>query len=268
MSLCKTFGLAIFAALYLLGECTGSAQAQCNSFVTTFAVEWSDGRAINLGGLPGSTSSEAISINDAAQIVGSSLVRGVSRAAEWSGSSVVDLGGLSGSSGSSAEDINGTGQAVGYSIVGGAARATEWSGGLGGSIIDLGGLPGSVRSAAYGINDAAEAQAVGYSVVTGVTYATEWSGGGSVINLGGLGGSTIPSLGVSFANGINDSGQAVGVSGAIQAIPESLTWAMILFGFAGLAFTRYRQSRKRARDARAPSRLRIAAPLGRASLID
>ena len=70
MSLCKTFGPAIFALVCLLGETTGSARAQCNSFVTTCATEWSRGSVINLGGLPGSASSGAYDVNDAGQAVG------------------------------------------------------------------------------------------------------------------------------------------------------------------------------------------------------
>jgi hypothetical protein len=55
MSYWKSFGLALFAVVCLLGETTGSARAQC----TSCATEWSGGAVINLGGLPGSTNSEA-----------------------------------------------------------------------------------------------------------------------------------------------------------------------------------------------------------------
>ena len=133
MSLCKTFGLAIFAALCLLGESIGSAHAQY------YATEWSGGKVINLGGMPGSTSSVAEGINNAGQAVGVSIVRGVDYATEWSGGKVINLGGLPGSTFSAAYGINNAGQAVGESIVGGVAYATEWSGG---SVIKLGGLPG------------------------------------------------------------------------------------------------------------------------------
>ena len=43
MSLYKTSGFAIFAAVCLLGETAGSAHAQF------FATEWSGGKVINLG---------------------------------------------------------------------------------------------------------------------------------------------------------------------------------------------------------------------------
>jgi hypothetical protein len=55
MSQWKSFALALFAAVCLLGEATGSARAQ-------YAVEWSG--PDNLGGLPGATSSIANGVND------------------------------------------------------------------------------------------------------------------------------------------------------------------------------------------------------------
>jgi probable HAF family extracellular repeat protein len=119
---------------------------------------------------------------------------------------------------------------VGVSTVGGVDQATEWSGG---SVIDLGGLPGSSESGAFGINDAG--QAVGFSIVGGIEIATEWSNG-SVIDLGGL-----PGLAASEARNINDAGQAVGRS--VSVVPEPSTWAMMLFGFAGLAFAGYRRAK-------------------------
>ena len=69
---------------------------------------------INLGGLPGSSFSEAESINTG-QVVGFSVVGGVTYATEWSGGSVINLGGLPGATFSSAESINGFGQIVGES---------------------------------------------------------------------------------------------------------------------------------------------------------
>jgi hypothetical protein len=70
MSRCKTFGLAVLAAVCLLGEKIGSAHAQ------NLGVEWSGGSIRNLGGLPGSTGGEATGINDAGH---------VNYATEWSG---------------------------------------------------------------------------------------------------------------------------------------------------------------------------------------
>jgi hypothetical protein len=133
------------------------------------------------GVLPGTASSNAISINNAGQAVGFS--QGSSTfATEWSGGKIINLGALPGAIFSEALGINNAGQAVGFSIVGGVEIATEWSGGIGGSIIKLGGLPGSTLSQALSINDSG--QAVGLSVVGGTEIATEWSGD-SVINLRG-----------------------------------------------------------------------------------
>jgi probable HAF family extracellular repeat protein len=124
---------------------------------------------------------------------------------------------------------------------------------------------------------------VGNSLFGFTYHATEWSDG-SIINLGGLPGST-----QSFAYGINDAGQVVGSSDGIMGYsifdvatewsngsvinlgslpgsayseahginnagqvvgvsqfnaPEPSTWAMMLIGFAGLALAGYRSTRK------------------------
>jgi uncharacterized membrane protein len=65
MSHWKSFGLALFAATCLLAETAGSAKAQ-------YAVEWSGGGPVNLGGLPGATNSIANGVNDFGHAVGSS----------------------------------------------------------------------------------------------------------------------------------------------------------------------------------------------------
>jgi hypothetical protein len=66
-------------------------------------------------------------------------------------------------------------------------------------------------------------------------YASEWNDG-RVINLGGLHDSPF-----SAAYGINDGGQAVGVSSV--GTPEPSTWAMMLIGFAGLGLAGYRRAK-------------------------
>jgi uncharacterized membrane protein len=86
MSYWKSFGLAVFVGLCLLGEATGSAQAQCNNSVC--ATEWSGNEIVNLGGLPGSTTSGAFSINNVGQAVGSS---DSVYATQWSGGHVINL---------------------------------------------------------------------------------------------------------------------------------------------------------------------------------
>ena len=237
------------------------------SGVSSVATERSGGGVIHLQGLPGSDGSYAYDINDAGQVVGGSYIfpTGNDEATEWSGGSVIDLGGLPGSIESYAFAINDAAQVVGYSTAGGVAYATEWSGG---SIINLGGLAGSTDSIAYGLNGAG--QVVGYSVVDGVDYATEWSGGsiidlgpgiangindaGQVVGSGPAGGPTewsdgaVIDLGMppGFLGGaaaaINDTGQVVGVSFGPD-VPEPSTWAMMLVGFAGLAFAGCRRAK-------------------------
>jgi hypothetical protein len=77
----------------------------------------------------------------------------------------------------------------------------------------------------------------------GIGDATEWSDG-SMIILGGLPGSDS-----SIAYGINDSGAVAGLSffpvipPPPILVPESSTWAMMLLGFAGLAFAGYRRAK-------------------------
>jgi hypothetical protein len=87
----KSFGLVVFAAVCLLTQTTGSAQAQCNPLGNICATEWSDGSVINLGGLPSSTQSAGSSINDAGEVVGFSVVDGVETATEWNHDSVINL---------------------------------------------------------------------------------------------------------------------------------------------------------------------------------
>ncbi|HZZ23670.1 MAG TPA: PEP-CTERM sorting domain-containing protein [Roseiarcus sp.] len=154
-------------------------------------------------------------------------------ATERSGGSIIKLEGLPGSTESFANSINNAGKVVGTSVVGGLSYAVEWSGGI---ITKLGGLPGSTESFATSINNVG--QVVGFSdFVGGFEIATEWSDG-SILNLGSL-----PLLDFrtgSLAFGINDSGQVVGLSFLIA--PEPSTWAMMLVGFAGLAWAGYRRA--------------------------
>jgi probable HAF family extracellular repeat protein len=117
MSLFKSSGLAIFAAVCLLGGIAGSAHAQCNPFPNfVCATEWSDGRVINLGGE--SDNSVAFGINDRGQVVGLSRfgLSDMDYATEWSHGNVINLGVLPGSAFSDATSINNRGEVAGYSL--------------------------------------------------------------------------------------------------------------------------------------------------------
>jgi hypothetical protein len=71
MSHWKAFGLAIFAAICLLCETSGSAQAQCAMFLC--ATQWSGGSVTNLEGPSGSLGSVAEGVNNNGQAVGVSV---------------------------------------------------------------------------------------------------------------------------------------------------------------------------------------------------
>jgi probable HAF family extracellular repeat protein len=94
-----------------------------------YATEWSDGKIINLGGLPGSTGSFATGINDAGQVVGYTETQNglFAFATEWSGGSIISLGRLPGSTDSIANGINDVGQVVGYSYVSYVPESSTWA---------------------------------------------------------------------------------------------------------------------------------------------
>jgi probable HAF family extracellular repeat protein len=220
----------------------GLSEYSASPYATGYATEWRDGTPINLGGLPGSTYSEASAINNRGEAVGASVFGNFAAeyATEWRRGSAINLGGLPGYAYSSAFAINDHGTAVGYSEVGGTAYATEWRRG---SIVNLGCLPGAKMGCyAYAINDAGQVVGTtngytGYRSFDG-EQATEWNDG-TAINLGGPPGYT-----ASVAFAINDHGQVVGASYShFNGVPEPPTWAMLLLGFAGLGFAGYRRAR-------------------------
>ena len=179
---------------------------------TEIATEWSRGRIIDLGVLPGYMDSDAISINDAGQAVGVSILPPVPISRPSGAMAGHRSGRPARLHAKPCWGINDAGQVVGWSLVGGSIIATEWSHG---QVIDLGGLSGSMDSIAIGINDAG--RVVGASQFGTGFEATEWSDG-QVIDLGGLPGYTF-----SLASGINDAGRAVGYSLSLSGvIPEIL----------------------------------------------
>jgi uncharacterized membrane protein len=144
MSPWKASGLAAFATLCLIGETTGSADAQCSAPPLAHpvcATEWSGDAGANLGRPPGSTVSYAFGINHPGQAVGyGGVASEVTYAVEWSRGRIILLGSLPGATTSVANSINKVGQAVGYSKIGvlGPYVATEWREDR---VINLGGLP-------------------------------------------------------------------------------------------------------------------------------
>src|ERR1700722_9007704 len=106
MSYWKSFGLAIFAAICLLGVTASSVSAQC---VVGCATEWSHGSAADLGSLPGSIDSIANSINNVGQVVGYSSNGFLTYATKWSHGSAINLGSLPDSAEGIASSINDAG---------------------------------------------------------------------------------------------------------------------------------------------------------------
>ena len=152
-------------------DINSSGQVVGNSSAPTGgAFMWQNGVMTNLGSLPGASSSNALGINTAGQVVGHSG----GRAFMWQNGVMSDLGGDAPTGGSlyggtlSAYDINNAGQVVGYGVSidgdtdSNVERAVLWQSG---SMIDLstaGGVAGTgwILKNATAVNDLG--QIVGY----------------------------------------------------------------------------------------------------------
>jgi probable HAF family extracellular repeat protein len=211
-------GLSSFAnGINNAGQVVGKADLPGTPASTpTHAFLYSGGIMQDLGTLGGNLSN-ATAINNAGQIVGNSLtitrVGQVSHAFLYSGGIMQDLGTLAGPSGvaqeSTANGINDLGQIVGQSTSSdfGLNHAFLYTGGI---MTDLGSLIVTQgASSATGINDTG--QIVGQSTIVagsggGNMHAFVDTVGGSMQDLGTLGGNS------SFANAINAAGQIAGDS--------------------------------------------------------
>lgn len=146
------------AALNDLAHATGRANTETTNGL---AFYWDGNRMSSLGTLPGHDTSFGQAINNADEIVGSSVGPSQHQAFHWNTSRLIALPPLAGYSNCEAHDINNSSWIVGFSgtyplgIPFGPERATLW---IGGEPIDLNqrvlcGPPMQLRGA-FGISDA------------------------------------------------------------------------------------------------------------------
>jgi probable HAF family extracellular repeat protein len=207
----RSFAYGIDAASRVVGRAR-NVQGRFHAFLWD-AV----GGMVDLGTLPGGTSSTAYSINGSGQVVGESNFLDSPFAFHgflWtSGGGMVDLGILSGGSFSVAYSINESGQVAGEGDdASGGTRALLWNGGV---PQDLGMLSGGTYATARAVNN--QGQVVGWGdVADGSARAFLWDPVGGFTDLG-----TLPGGSESWALGVNDLGQVVGqaitASGDVQA---------------------------------------------------
>lgn len=191
----KIIGVQAGAGWTLLGALVLSGLTGCATSGPRHSV-------LDLGPLPGFSSSHALAVNSSGQVAGFvEDSNGDSKAVVWTRGQPLDLGTLGGKS-SKAWALNDAGQVVGESFLSGdsARRAFLWHNGLMHPLDNAGG-PGS---AAYAINRAA--QAVGQHngpTGSGTAYAFLFSNGKMT---------DLPSQGLSGSNaaGINGAGDVVG----------------------------------------------------------
>jgi probable HAF family extracellular repeat protein len=173
---------------------------------------WGRGASTDLGTL-GGTIVEAVRVGPAGQVVGGATTvpgqrfdQAGTHAFLWERGAMRDLGTYPGGPMSRALGVNAAGQVVGIArTAGGDLRATLWERG---TMTDLGTLPGFTASRALRINEAG--QVAGWAEnaggpITGPSRAYLF-GGGAMTDLGTLGGTN------SFAYGLNNRGQVVGIS--------------------------------------------------------
>ncbi len=222
-------GVASFSTLsidnagtgYTLQGTSGSLTAATSLSFNVTATTTSS--MVDLGTLPGGTSSSGMAINSGGQIVGEADEEGGQyHAFLWTPTqpggtigTMRDLGTLPGATYSSARDINDNGQVVGASDRGdGQTHAFLWENDV---MTDLGTLPGGTSSVALGIN--ANRQVVGYSTgADGLPHAFRWEND-VMTDLGTLPGGTD-----SEAEGINSQGDVVGRSETATGENHATVW--------------------------------------------
>jgi probable HAF family extracellular repeat protein len=165
-------------------------------------IQHANGETIDLGTMPGGTTSEALGVNANGDIAGywANVVTGPVRAFVWFGGEMVDIGPDVGINDSHAEDINAIGQVTGWQGPAGGVqrRAFLWHDG---SSIDLAAIAGGADSWGYAVNGR------GHVVGRASNRAALWQDG-AYVDLG-----VLPGTSSTFARDINALTQVVGHAG-------------------------------------------------------
>ncbi len=229
----KDLGLGVAFAVNDQGQAAGCG-FPTSSAPPCHAVLWQAGQITDLGTLGGHSGS-AYGIDDAGQVVGSTLATdGFMHAFLWQAGTMTDLGGLPGYQFSAAWDINAAGQVVGSSIgADGITHAVLWEAGV---VRDLGNLGGRA-TIAYGINDAGQ--------VVGISIPADGPIDGFLWRDGVMTKLPTPGNGDGAGSDINGAGQVVGghylyAFGATPATPMSgMAFYIASAGLAGATFAFY-----------------------------
>ena len=215
VTLIPTLGGSLNYALAIDNNGTVAGDSNLSGDTAHHAMTYLNGTVVDIGTLPGGTSSNANGSNVYGNVVGNSYTSGVTlpNAFESTYGIITNLGTLGGTQ-SFAQAVNNSGVVVGYANLAGDASHHAFSYNLG-TLTDLGTL-GGANSIAYGINSAGTI--VGNeepSLTAPVNHRAFSYSNGKMTDLGTLGGVK------STAFAINDSGTIVGdaatSSGAIHA---------------------------------------------------
>jgi probable HAF family extracellular repeat protein len=223
------------------GQVVGESQT-AGGAAHAFSWTQKDGM-VDLGTLGGGWSG-AVAVNDSGQVVGWSWTAGSTNdhAFSWTQEGgMVDLGTLGWASGAAA--VNDSGQVVGWSSTAIDEHPFSWT--RQGGMVDLGTLGGTYAGSwASAVNSSG--QVVGssstdipvncdYCGAREEVHAFSWTQDGGMVDLGTLGGTD------SYANAVNDSGQAAGASriagnyplGALHAFSWTQKGGMVDLGTLG-----------------------------------
>jgi len=196
-------GLALAAVAATSATAAARSAAATSTAAATPARPAAGPRLVDLGTLPGDTTSTAYAINDHGVVVGTSGPPGATRGFVWRGGRMAELPGYGGST--SATDVDEAGDVVGYTSRPGESdvHAVLWHRGR---MVALGDLGGDATYAT-GIDDDGTVVGVGYTA-TGNAHAFSWRAGVMTELAPGSGGSYADAVAAGRILGTAD-GQAV-----------------------------------------------------------